>query len=224
MQLRPVSCWEPDTLLMTDTLEGVLLSLAQAFGGNLGWAIVALSFGIRATLLPLTLHLARRARRNLETARAFQPEIDALRRQFEKQPELLMGEIQKVYRKHNYSPFDLFTIVGSLIQLPIFGMLYGAIRQAVGSADRFLWIRSLAGPDFLLTLVVVSLTGFSAWVVPSTATQAKTLMICIQIAITGFMVWKLSAGLSLYWLSSGLVGLIQNLLLRWSTRARVAQA
>jgi YidC/Oxa1 family membrane protein insertase len=44
--------------------------------------------------------------------------------------------------------------------------------------------------------------------------MAKTTLIYIQIAVTFLIVWKLAAGLGLYWAASGAVGLVQNLLLR----------
>ena len=61
---------------MHDLLAATLTYLVQLFGGSLGYAIVALSLGIRVALLPLTIPLARRALRNQAIARALQPEID----------------------------------------------------------------------------------------------------------------------------------------------------
>ncbi len=46
-----------------DALEGLLFVLTQAFGGNLAWAIVAFSLGVRIALLPLTYRIALRPKR-----------------------------------------------------------------------------------------------------------------------------------------------------------------
>jgi YidC/Oxa1 family membrane protein insertase len=199
---------------MTETLIALLSSLTLHLGGSLGCAILALSFGVRVALMPLTLRLARRMLKNQEIALTLKPEIDALKKRFEKKPEKLFEEMQKVYRKHNYKPFDLPAVLASFAQLPIFGIVYNAIKTSVQSGPAFLWIRTLASPDFLLTFAILALTGVSAYYAPSASEMAKTTLIYIQIAVTFFIVWKLAAGLGLYWAASGAVGLVQNLLLR----------
>ncbi|MFT3780483.1 MAG: YidC/Oxa1 family membrane protein insertase [Nibricoccus sp.] len=203
---------------MDISLTALFGSLVNVLGGNLGWAILALSLGIRVALLPLTLRLARRAFRNQKIAQALQPEIDAIKKKFEKKPEQLFGEIQKVYKKHGYNPLDLRALLGSFVQLPIFGMLYRTIRDAITKGGAFLWIRNLASPDAWLTLGILTLTGLSAYFLPNANEAAKGMLIFIQVAITVFIVWKLAAGLGLYWAASSAVGLGQNLWLRWRLR------
>ncbi len=201
-------------LTMNDMIIVLLAALAHLFGGSPGCAIITLSLGIRVALLPLTLRLARRARRNQDIMRALQPEIEQLKTRFEKKPERLFEEMHKLYRKHDCSPFDLPTLVGSFIQLPIFGMLYSSIRASLVSNSAFLWIKNLASPDMLLTLAILSLTGLSVYLMPSTSAHMRNMLVAIQVIVTFFIVWKLAAGLGLYWISSNLVGLFQTLWLR----------
>jgi len=123
----------------------------------------------------------------------------------------------KLYKKNNYSPFDLPALVGGFIQLPIFGLMYSAINSSLSSSNAFLWIRSLASPDFVLTLLILALTAGSAYWLPMASENARTTMIVIQIIVTSLFVWKLAAGLGLYWASSSLVSLFQSLWLRYRT-------
>ncbi len=190
-------------------------TLTHALGGSPGCAIIVLSLGIRIALLPLTIRLARRARRKQEIMRMLQPEIEQLKKRFEKTPERLFREVRQLYRKHDCSPFDLPTLAGSFIQLPIFGILYNSIRSSLSSSTAFLWIKSLAAPDFLLTLLILSLTGVSAYLMPSASEQMRSTLMVIQVIVTFFIIWKLAAGLGLYWASSSLVGLFQTLWLRF---------
>jgi YidC/Oxa1 family membrane protein insertase len=199
---------------MNDMILALLASLSHAFGGSLGYAIIILSLGIRLALLPLTVRLARRALRNQEIMRALQAEVEQLRMRFEKKPERLFEEMRKLYRKHDCRPFDIPTLVGVFVQLPIFGMLYSSIRSSLSSKSAFLWIRNLASPDIWLTLLIVSLTGISAYLMPSHSEHRNTL-IGIQMIVTFLIVWKLAAGLGLYWASSSLVGLFQTAWLRY---------
>ena len=200
---------------MNDMILALLASLSHSFRGSLGWAIVVLSLGIRVAFLPLTISLARRARRNQEIMQRLQPEIDRLRQRYEKRPERLFEEMRKLYRQHDCSPFDIPVLVGSFVQLPIFGMLYSSIRNSLTTSGTFLWIRSLASPDGLLTLVILSLTGVSAYLMPSAPEQMRSTLIVLQVVVTFFIVWKLAAGLGLYWASSSLVGMFQALWLRY---------
>jgi YidC/Oxa1 family membrane protein insertase len=170
------------------------------------------------------VRVARRAQRNQAVVRAMQPEIDELKRRFEKKPERLFEETMKVNRKHNFSPFDAPTLLGSLMQLPVFGLLYAAIKRSLKTSRPFLWIRSLSAPDVLLTLVIVSLAAITAYWMPSASEHARTVMIVMQVIITSLIVWKLAAGLGLYWVASNLVSLTQTLWLRRDLRAGAVRA
>jgi YidC/Oxa1 family membrane protein insertase len=202
---------------MANPLAATLAYLVQVFGGSLGYAIVALSLGIRVALLPLTIQLARRSLRSQALVRALQPEIEDLKRRFQKDPQRLFSEMNKLYRKHHYNPFDLPTLVGGFVQLPIFWMLYSTIRRALTANKAFLWIRDLASPDLALTLVILSLTALSTYWMPNASENARMAIIVIQLMVTSLIVWKLAAGLGLYWASSNLVGLFQTLWLRTRT-------
>jgi YidC/Oxa1 family membrane protein insertase len=207
---------------MHDSILALLTYLSQQFGGSTGWAIVALSVGIRVALLPLTMRLSRRAMRGQEIVRKLQPEIEQLKQRFEKDPRRLFEETMKLHRKHGHSPFDVPAMIGMFAQLPIFAMLYRAIGSVLLSGERFYWIRSLAAPDGLLTLAVVVLTAAGAYFVPNMPEGARTMMIAIQVGVTFFIVWKLAAGFGLYWASSSAVGLIQTLWLRREYAKRAA--
>jgi hypothetical protein len=128
------------------------------------------------------------------------------------------------HKRARHITFDIRILAGSLVQFPIFGMLYTAIRSSLSAKTAFLWIRSLASPDFYLTMLIVALTGVSACLMPSASEQTRGKLIAIQVVVTFFLVWKLATGLSLYWLSSSAVTVFQTLWLRYrsDTHSRVA--
>jgi len=200
---------------MNTFLAASLTHLTQLFGGNLGAAILGISLAVRLACLPLTLALARRALRRQKILRDLQPQIELLKQRYEKKPEKLFAELRELYRKHHCSPFDLVTLLGGLIQLPVFGMLYGTARSVLRPSG-FLWIRNLATPDGILISLILLLTGFAAYFSPGITEQARTTIVVVQTLITAVIVWKLAAGLGLYWIASGVVGLLQNLWLRRS--------
>jgi YidC/Oxa1 family membrane protein insertase len=199
---------------MTSLLVATLAYLDQVLGGSLGGAILALSLGVRIALLPLSLALARRVRRNQATALALQPELEALKERYARKPEKLLEEMGKLHRRHNYSPVDLPAMLGSFLQFPIFGILYGAIRRSLAPGRAFLWIRNLSLPSLGLTLVILAFSAGAAWLMPTASDHARMVMVLFQVVITSLFVWKLAAGLGLYWAASGLVSLGQTIWLR----------
>ena len=50
---------------------------------------------------------------------------------------------------------------------------------------------------------------------PSNSEHMRNTLITVQMIVTFLIVWKLAAGLGLYWVSSNLVGLFQTLWLRY---------
>jgi len=204
---------------MNDAIIDLLGWLTQSFG-SLGWAILTLSLGVRLALLPLSLRLARRARRNQEILQVLKPEIEQLKKRFEKKPERLFAEMRELYQKHNYNPLDIPAMLAGFIQLPIFGILYRAIRSALASQTAFLWIKNLAVSDVCLTLVILFITGLTACLMPSASAQARNVLVMIQVAVTFLIVWKLAAGLALYWVSSSMVNLLQTIWLRHHRESR----
>lgn len=192
----------------------LLVTLAQVYGGNLGLAIITLSLVARLALLPVTLRLARRAQRRQEQLKALQPQIDQLRRRYRSNPERLAQELTQLYRRHGYSLFDPASVLGSLVQLPIFVGLCSAIREGVGIGGRFLWIANLAQPDLLMTAIVAVLTYAVSIISPGLPQSTRYLFAVLPALITALFLWQLAAGLGLYWATSSTVNLLQSMMLR----------
>jgi YidC/Oxa1 family membrane protein insertase len=75
-------------------------------------------------------------------------------------------------------------------------------------------MKNLASPDAALTTFVLLLTGVAAYYFPAASADPSMLMVVMQVAIMAFMIWKLSAGLGLYWAASSGVNVVQTVLLR----------
>lgn len=209
---------------MTDQLLLLMSNLAGLFHGSLGWAILALSLAVRLALLPLTLNFARKMQANQQKVKALQPQLDAIKARLHDQPQQMMAEVSALYQANGVKLFDRSSLMGILIQMPVFGLMYSAISKVSAQGGPFLWLKNLASPDTLLTAIVLAVTAISAYYMPSAGGTAQTMMIVIQVIVTALFIWKLSAGLGLYWLASGSVGLLQSLMLRFEQRRRSASA
>lgn len=199
---------------MNEFLDGLMSSFASLFGGNMGWAILLLALAVRLALLPLTLHLSRRMLSNQRKIRDLQPRVDAIRERLKHDPRAMFAAVSDLYRQNGAHMIDRSSVLGALVQLPVFGLLYKTISNASAAGGAFFWMRNLASFDAALTVIVLLLTGIAAYYVPSGAHPPAALMIAAQIAITALFLWKLSAGLGLYWAASSGVTIIQNAVLR----------
>lgn len=203
---------------MNDLLASAMTHLASLFDGSMGWAILFLALAVRLALLPLTLHMARRMLANGRTIRALQPQVEAIRARLADRPAEMFAAISALYKENGARVLDRSSLAGLLVQLPVFGLLYKAIGNAGAGNNPFLWMKSLATPDAALTALVLLLTAIAAWVMPSAAGSPAIFMIVLQVLATAFILWKLSAGVGLYWAASAFVGVVQSALLRREER------
>ncbi len=203
---------------MNDLLLAMMSNLSQLFGGNMGWTILILSCAVRFALLPLTLHLARKMLANTRKIKALQPQVDEIKARLAGQPQQMMAEVSKLYQDNGAKFIDASSMMGALIQVPVFGLMYTAIGNVAPGGGSFLWVRNLANPDLLLTGLVLAITALSSYYFPSMGGNAQTMMVIAQVVITGLFIWKLSAALGLYWLGSSIVGGVQTVVLQLEQR------
>jgi YidC/Oxa1 family membrane protein insertase len=199
---------------MNDTLASLMQFLASLFAGSMGWAILCLALAVRLVLLPLTLHLSRKMLANQQKMNALAPQAEAIRERLKDKPQEAFAAVSALYKENGVRLFDRSSLLGALVQLPVFGLLYKTVSNASAGSGPFLWMKSLASPDAALTAFVLLLTGIAAYYFPSASAEPGMLMIAIQVAIMAFMLWKLSAGLGLYWAASSGVNLVQAVVLR----------
>ncbi len=209
---------------MNELFVLMMTSLSQLFDGSMGWAILALSLSVRFALLPLTLHLARKMMANQRKVQALQPQIDEIKTRLAAQPKEMLAAISALYQANGAKLVDVSSLVGAFVQLPVFAIMYNGIGKVAASGGPFLWIRSLATPDLLLTGLVLAVTAVASYYMPAMGGNAQIVMVALQLAMTALFIWKLSAALGLYWLGSACVSAIQTMVLRFEHRRTLALA
>jgi YidC/Oxa1 family membrane protein insertase len=200
--------------LFVGYLQAGLFVLAHMYGGNISLAIITLSFMVRLALLPLTLRLAHRSQQQQLRLLAMQPELERIKKRYHDHPETISRKTMELYKKHNVQLLDGAGFVGNLLQLPIFAGLFSAIKQGIGMGGRFLWISDISQPDILLAFMIAGLTLASSSLSPNIQQHGRSLSLILPAILTLFFVWRLSAGLGLYWAASSLVGVVQAAMLR----------
>lgn len=190
-------------------LAAILVVISQLFGGSLGWAIFTVSLLARLAILPVSIRLAERSRRQREALQVIQPQLDKIKRRYANDSARLAQETMKLYRRNGIKAFDLGGMAGAFLQLPIFMGLFGAIRKVIETGGRFLWIADIARPDALLAVLIGGLAGLSASLNPDLPKNAWLVSTLLPAALLIVFYWKFAAGLGIYGLASQMASLAQ---------------
>jgi YidC/Oxa1 family membrane protein insertase len=212
------------------------LKFLYALVGNYGIAIIGLTILVRAAMLPLSLRQAKNAMLMQEVQKKIAPEMALIKQKYPNDQARQSQEMMELYRKYNFNPFSM--LGGCLllfVQLPVFMALYSALNLAVDLRQApFLWVHNLAAPDalfaFPFTIPLLGWTEFNllplisvALMVvqqemfmppPTNEEQAlqQKMMKYMTIGM-GVLFYRVPAGLCVYFIASGIWGLIERKLL-----------
>ena len=192
--------------------------------GSLGGAVLLVSFGLRLSLLPLSLRFARHARANQARLAALRPTLEQLQRRHAADPARLLQETQALYRQHGIRLASPGNLLGLIVQMPVLGALFAAVRQGLGAKVRFLWVADLARPDLTLVLGVTALTaGVTAATsagsgAADSASPASTLLLVIVGLGTLMFLWSASSAVALSVGAGSLISALQNWLVARDSR------
>ena len=168
---------------IVEVLRESIFAYAQACNGNLAAGILAVTFLLRAALLPLGIHAARAAIRRQRATASATP------------------------ARATPSRLERFT---GIAPMPAFVALYAAVRQASTAGGRFLWIGSLARPDWLLAIAATILTVAASAAGSTIPAPQRSVMLAISAAVTLIVLSKMAAGVGLYWAMSSVFGALQG--------------
>jgi YidC/Oxa1 family membrane protein insertase len=201
--------------------------------GNMGWAIIALTFVIKTLVFPL----ARKSYVSMAKMKELQPEMEKLKEVAGDDRQKMQQGMMELYKKNKVNPAS--GCLPILIQIPIFFSLYKVIYVTIElyHAQWLGWIRDLSAPDpssilnlfgllpwatpehgsifFIFSLGVLPiLLGISMWFqqklnpAPTDATQQAIFAWMPWIFM--FMLGSFASGLVLYWITNNTITFIQQ--------------
>src|SRR5262249_11541199 len=129
-------------------------------------------------------------------------------------PQRVWEETSKVHQREGIQIFSGGSLLGMLIQIPLFLGLFSAVRRGLTGSGRFFWIRDLMKSDPILALVCAALAAISASLGATVPVQQRTATVLLPAILTLLFLWRMSAGVAIYTFSSGLVGLVQSVMVR----------
>ena len=193
-----------------DSLRYLLDVLATDAGLGSGLAILVLTLTLRFALLPVAWSSAYGTCIRQKRLRCLQPELQRLKEQFADKPQQLAEETMKLYRKNGLRLMETGPILSSLVQLPVLLGMFNVLRQGWQQA-RFLWVASLARPDYWLAMAAAATTALMMLANPDLPEQARMLMILVPSVLALILAFKFASALALYWTASNCFTAIQTL-------------
>lgn len=197
-----------------EVLVQSISSLSSIFGSSTGLIILISSLFIRFALLPLTVKIATGSLHRQRKLQNVEPQLNQVKQKFANDPEQLSKKTLEIYKKNDISFFDKKSLIGALIQTPLFIGMISAINRLISTGEGFLWIRDIASPDIFITTIAAGLALLASIIGPVVSEQGRTMMIWMPVLLTMLFLWKLSAGIGIYWVATNLVNVFQSLIVR----------
>jgi YidC/Oxa1 family membrane protein insertase len=186
-----------------------LLSKLHWLIGNWGWAIVAL-----VLLLKLAMYKLSEAQyRNMAKMRALQPRLEALKERYGDDKQQYQMAMLEFYKKEKINPAG--GCLPMLIPIPVFLALYWVLLESVElrHAPWMGWIHSLSDKDpyFVLPVLYMAVMYLTQRLSPTPGMDPmQRKMLQIMPLTFGVMFAFFPAGLVLYWVTNGSLGLLQQ--------------
>lgn len=194
-------------------LSRPMLALLKQFyklSGNWGIAIILLTIFVKF----ITFYPTQKTLMSAKKMQRLAPKIAALRQKYGEDKQRLGVETMNLYKAHGVSPFG--GCLPSLIQMPIWIALFSTLNYAVElhRAGFLFYITDLSAKDpYYITPLLMGAVMFLQMRMSPAGTdpqQQKMMAIMMPIMFTGFSLF-LPAGLSVYTLTSYLLGIVQQL-------------
>lgn len=207
----------------------VLIIKIGSLINSYGLAIILTTLLIRGIVWPFTKKTAMQSE-NLKLAK---PELDKLEKKYankQDQESMMMKsqEMMMIYKKYNINP--LSGCLFSFIQIPLFFAFYEAIsRIPVIFEETFLGFQLGTSPliavtkghyYYLIFIVLIALATYYSFKMNSGASMSKEQeqqmksMSKVMVVVMTFTSFSISSGIAIYWITSNVFTIIQNLLVK----------
>ena len=222
------------TSFLIKPLSFVLLKIGELLGitGKYAISIILVSLLIRLIAYPVTKKTAMQS----ELIKKAQPELNRLQKKYQGKDdqESMIKQNQEmlmIYKKYNINPIGgcLF----SLLQLPIFIAFFEALqRTPVIFEDKFLGLQLGTTPmagfstatfySYIALMLIIALTTFFSFKMNATANMQDQSMKMMPVMMSGMIIITalfMPSGLGIYWATSNLFTIVQNILVKRSKKA-----
>jgi YidC/Oxa1 family membrane protein insertase len=184
--------------------------------GNWGWAIIVLTVVINLLLFPLRV----KQQVSMQRMQKLAPQMKTLQDKYKK---LKAGDPKRAEVEQELMAMNKQQLAGCLpmlLQMPLLFAFLNMMNAAIElrGAPWILWIKDLSMPDHLYILPIsMGVAMFVQMKMGPTSpdpAQAKMMMISPILVTVLFLWYQSAAGLTLYWLTGNVIGIIQQWIIK----------
>lgn len=199
-------------------MEFVLDWLGSALG-NYGLAIIGLTIIVRLVMLPITLNQQRSMMKSQYQMSGVKPVIDEIQKEMKEtddpeEKQALNQELMMVYQDNDINMFgQMAGCLPLFIQMPIFIAIFHVFRHSEAIASTQIFGIPLGSPSVILAVITGGLYYIESKLMSQRMAtdqpggNSMTLMMPIMMV---FIAFTSPAGLTLYFLTSAIVGIVQS--------------
>lgn len=186
---------------------------------NYGWAIIIVTILINFLMLPLKW----KSSKSTQKLQALQPLIKQISEKYKglslRDPKKAQQqeEMMALYKKYGVNPMG--GCLAMLPMMPFFFAFYSVLTVAIEMRQAsWLWVADLSLPEQIsIRILPLAMVASQFWMqstmpTPTADPSQMRLMKFMPVAM-GFLFYGFSSGLVLYWLTSNVVGVLQQLML-----------
>jgi YidC/Oxa1 family membrane protein insertase len=209
-----------------------LRELHDGLGLAYGWVLVVFGVMVRLVTWPLNARAMRSQMKNMAVQPLLQERMKEIQKKHADDPRKQQQEMMKMYQELGVNPFSMMSgCLPMLIPMPVLITLFFVFQGAIEfRGATFAWMPdlSLRDPLYLLpVLLVVSMFALQ-WISTKMSgmadnPQAKMMMYTMPLMM-GIFFWLMPSGLNLYYVSSNVASLPQQLLIARERRIATEQA
>ncbi len=199
----------------------VLDQLHDSLGIGYGWVLVIFGVLMRVVLWPLNAKAMRAQMKNMAVQPLLQERMATIREKYKDDPQRQQKEMMAAYQELGMSPFSMFSgCLPLLIPMPVLITLFFVFQDSIAfRGESFLWLPdlSLADPLYILPIFLVISMFLLQWLSAKLGgmeqnPQMKMMMYFMPLMI-GFIFFMLPSGLNLYYATTNVATLPQQILI-----------
>jgi YidC/Oxa1 family membrane protein insertase len=217
-----------------------LLRTFDGLVGSWGLSIVLLTFCIRGVLHPVNKKNQRQMQIQQQGMARLKPQMEEIKERYKNDAPKQQRKIQELFKSEGVNPAAMFGgCLFIFLQLPIWLALINTFTIAIELRQAsFLWIDDLTRPDMLammpfslpflgnyfnlLPILYVIVTLVNQKMMPQSEdpqAQAQQKMMSFMMVAFGFIFYSFAAGLMVYFITSALIGIFEQKMIRRELRA-----
>jgi YidC/Oxa1 family membrane protein insertase len=208
-----------------------VLNLAhQQWGVGYGWLLILAGIAMRLITWPLNAKAMRAQMKNMEKQPILQARTKELQEKYKNDPARQQKELFELYKELEFSPMSMFSgCLPMLIPMPVLITLFFVFRSAIEfRGTGFAWLPdlSLADPWHILPVFLVASMFGLQWISTKASGMEQnpqaTMMMYMMPLMMGVLFFRFPSGLNLYYATTNIASLPQQLLIA-RERRKVAE-